>query len=201
MIEIAHERLVGHVRSAMSHVFQTMLGVEAKAQDARVEDSEPPSFDGVMALVGIAGAWTGTGRLLLTPSLACTLAGNLLMSTFERVDEEVLDAIAEIGNMVVGNFKNMLEEELGPLCLSVPTVIFGKNYKTRSAGMQDWLVAPFRCQGETIEFRFCLSSNPAHNGRGGSVSGTRLDAAASCALTPAPENPRAGYRLEFNHVI
>jgi hypothetical protein len=27
-----------------------------------------------------------------------------------------------------------------------------------------------------------LSSNPAHNGRGGMISGTRLDAAASCAL-------------------
>jgi chemotaxis protein CheX len=174
MNEFSHERLVEHVRTAMRHVFQTMLSMDADAQDSRVEGSEPPTFDGVMALVGIAGAWTGTARLLLSPTLACTLAGNLLMSKFERVDEEVLDAVAEIGNMVVGNFKNMLEEDLGPLCLSVPTVIFGKNYKTRSTGMQDWLVAPFHCQGETIEFRFCLM--------------------------PAPQNPRAGYRLEFNHI-
>ncbi len=175
MNEFSHDRLVEYVRTAMDHVFQTMLSVDAVPQESRVENSEPATFDGVMALVGIAGAWTGTGRLLCSPTLACTLAGNLLMSKYERVDEEVLDAIAEIGNMVVGNFKNMLEEELGPLCLSVPTVIFGKNYKTRSAGMQDWLVAPFECQGETIEFRFCL--------------------------LPAPANPRAGYRLEFNHII
>src|SRR5215472_9716713 len=32
-----------------------------------------------------------------------------------------------------------------------------------------------------------LSSNPAHNGRGGRVTGTRLDAAASCALKPVPQ--------------
>src|SRR5215472_275517 len=32
-----------------------------------------------------------------------------------------------------------------------------------------------------------LSSNPAHNRRGGRVSGARLDAAASCALKPVPQ--------------
>ena len=100
------------------------------------------TFNGVMAWVGIAGKWTGTGRLLVSPRMACILAGHLLMSTFEGVDEEVLDAVAEIANMVVGNVKNVLEEDLGQLCLSVPTVIYGKNYMTRSGKVQDWLVIP-----------------------------------------------------------
>jgi chemotaxis protein CheX len=127
-----------------------------------------------MALVGIAGKWTGTGRILVSPQLACTLAGHLLMSTFEGVDEEVLDAMAEIANMVVGNVKTVLEEELGPLCLSVPTVIFGKNYMTRSGKVKEWLVVPFSCAGETIECRFCLM--------------------------PAPPNMRAGFRIEALHL-
>ena len=72
--------------------------------------------------------------------------------------------------MVVGKVKYQLEVELGPMCLSVPTVIFGKNYMTRTSKVHDWLVVPFKCEGETIEFRFCLM--------------------------PAPANPHSGFRVE-----
>jgi chemotaxis protein CheX len=172
--QVPKERLITYVSSSMEQVFSTMLSVEIAPGAARVEGMDFGSFDGVMALVGIAGSWTGTGRLMCSPTLARALAGSFLMSTFDSVDEEVLDAMAEIANMVVGNFKNMLEEELGPLLLSVPTVIFGKNYKTRSVGLPDWMVIPFNCLGETMEFRFCL--------------------------LPTPTNPHAGFKLELNHV-
>jgi chemotaxis protein CheX len=174
MQELPRERLVAAAHTAMEDVFSTMLGVSAKPDTDGVEKGGLETFNGVMALVGIAGAWTGTGRLLVSPRMACVLAGHLLASTFESVDEEVLDAVAEIANMVVGNVKNMLEEELGAMCLSVPTVIFGKNYMTRSSKVHDWLVVPFQCMEESIEFRFCLM--------------------------PAPANPRAGFRVESFHV-
>ncbi len=174
MQELPRERLVAAAHTSMEEVFKTMLGVSAEPNTENVEKGGLETFNGVMALVGIAGAWTGTGRLLVSPHMACILAGHLLMSTFEGVDEEVLDAIAEIANMVVGNVKNMLEEDLGAMCLSVPTVIFGKNYMTRSSKVHDWLVVPFQCLGESIEFRFCLM--------------------------PAPANPHAGFRVESYHV-
>jgi chemotaxis protein CheX len=171
---VSRERLVAAAHAAMEEVFSTMLGVTAKPASENVEKGGLETFNGVMALVGIAGAWTGTGRLMVSPRMACILAGHLLMSNFDSVDEEVLDAVAEIANMVVGNVKNMLEEELGAMCLSVPTVIFGKNYMTRSSKVHDWLVVPFQCVEESIEFRFCLM--------------------------PAPVNPRAGFRVESYHV-
>jgi chemotaxis protein CheX len=174
MQELPRERLVAAAHAAMDEVFTTMLGVSATPNQDNVEKGGLESFNGVMALVGIAGAWTGTGRLLVSPRMACILAGHLLSSTFEGVDEEVLDAVAEIANMVVGNVKSMLEEDLGAMCLSVPTVIFGKNYMTRSSKVHDWLVVPFQYLGESIEFRFCLM--------------------------PAPANPRAGFRVESFHV-
>jgi competence protein ComEC len=46
-----------------------------------------------------------------------------------------------------------------------------------------WLALGFVSSLATMAI---LSSNPAHNGRGGRVSGTRLDAAASCALVRRP---------------
>jgi chemotaxis protein CheX len=175
MQELPRERVVAATHASMETVFSTMLGVAAEPDTSQLEmGGAMETFNGVMAWVGIAGKWTGTGRLLVSPRMACILAGHLLMSTFDSVDEEVLDAVAEIANMVVGNVKNVLEEDLGQLCLSVPTVIYGKNYMTRSGKVQDWLVIPFQCLGESIEFRFCLM--------------------------PAPTNPRAGFRIEVHHL-
>ena len=49
----------------------------------------------------------------------------MLMSEFDAVTEDVLDAMAEMANMIFGNVKTELEEQLGGLGLSIPTVIFG----------------------------------------------------------------------------
>lgn len=174
MQELPREKLVTSARASMDEVFSTMLGLTATPQDDTLEKGGLHTYNGVMALVGVAGGWTGTGRLLVSPRMACILAGHLLMSTFESVDEEVLDAVAEIANMVVGNVKNALEEELGPMLLSVPTVVFGKNYLTRSSKVHDWLIVPFQCDGEVIEFRF--------------------------SLMPAPANPHSGFHVESYHV-
>lgn len=174
MRELPVDLLTTCVRTSMEQVFSTMLDLAAEPGVAETRHDGLETCGGVMALVGIAGTWTGAGRLLVSPKLACTLAGALLMSKFEGVDDEVLDAIGEIANMVVGNTKTMLEEELGALSLSIPTVIFGKNYMTHAGKVHDWLVLPFQCAQETIELRFCLM--------------------------PAMKGPRAGYQVEMHHL-
>jgi hypothetical protein len=35
--------------------------------------------------------------------------------------------------MIVGGFKNLLESQVGPMQMSVPSVIFGENISTRDA--------------------------------------------------------------------
>ena len=78
------------------------------------------------------------------------------MTPYEALNEDVLDAVSEVSNMVIGNVKTGLEEKLGPLGLSIPTVIFGRNYRTHSAGVRSWTVIPFESEGERWEMRFCL---------------------------------------------
>jgi hypothetical protein len=41
--------------------------------------------------------------------------------------------------------------------MSIPTIIFGKNFSARSAFSEDWVVVPFTCEGEQIEVKFCLA--------------------------------------------
>jgi chemotaxis protein CheX len=87
----------------------------------------------VLCLIGLAGALSGNGALLCSGETARDLSSRMLGAEFSGVDEEVLDAVGEIANMIVGGFKNLLECHVGTLQMSIPSVIFGKNICTRDA--------------------------------------------------------------------
>ena len=155
---------VGYVRKP---VFATMLNLRLDDREPyeKIESDPPEDADGVEALVGIAGSWSGTGRICCTPQFACQMAGALLMTEYSALNTEVLDAMAEVANMIVGNVKTHFEETLGPLDLSIPMVIFGRHYRTRSIGAFTWIVIPFQSVGYAWEVRFCLMPNrtrPSH---------------------------------------
>ena len=80
------------------------------------------------------------------------------MGEYAAVNEEVLDAIAEVTNMVVGNVKTVVEEQVGAMGLSIPTVIFGRNFSTKSAG-GSWTVVPFECGADRLLVQVCLVPN------------------------------------------
>jgi len=69
----------------------------------------------------------------------------------------VLDAIGEITNMVIGNFKDAAAPMFGHLALSTPTVIFGRNFRARNLNGQIWTAVPFECAGEIFEVKVCLA--------------------------------------------
>ncbi|HUK15831.1 MAG TPA: chemotaxis protein CheX [Bryobacteraceae bacterium] len=151
------EELIVHALAGSARdVFSTMLGVELGSGESFVEGANPEANDGVVALVGVAGPWTGTGSLSCSPQLACRICARMLLTEADSVNEEVLDAVAELTNMIIGGAKNELELALGPLGLSIPTVVYGHNFKTKSAIHGDWVVVRFNWEGEPIEARLCL---------------------------------------------
>ncbi len=157
------DRLVSIIQTATSDVFSTMLGMPAETGEPFMESAGSQSFDGVVALAGLAGSWAGTGRISCSAALACRLSGALLCSEYSAVNEDVLDAIAELTNMIIGNVKSLLEEELGLMGLSIPTVIFGRNYKARSSGVSEWIVVPFTCDGERLDVKLALAPSSEHD--------------------------------------
>jgi chemotaxis protein CheX len=156
-----HDLLVERIRHSASDVFSTMLGVELPPGEASVESGTPAVNDGVLSLIGLAGAWVGTGCIACSPVVACRICSMMLMTEASAVDEEVLDAVAELTNMVIGSVKNDLESHLGPLGLSIPTVVFGRNFKTKSAGTSEWSVLRYDWDGEPLIIRLFLA--PAEN--------------------------------------
>jgi chemotaxis protein CheX len=149
--------IVSSIRHAVADVFTTMLGVDIEPGEVTVEHAAPEANDGVVSFIGVAGTWTGTGSLSCSPALACQICSKMLLMESASVDEEVLDAVAELTNMIIGNVKSDLEQHLGPLGLSIPTVIFGRNFKTKSGGNGDWITERFRWDGEELLVKLCLA--------------------------------------------
>ena len=151
------------ISSAVSEVFQTMLGLPFEIGEAREEAMNHPQKDGIVALVSIGGGWTGSGRLSCSADLACRMASGMLLGNYQHVSDEVLDAMAEIANMVIGSAKTVFEDRLGALVLGIPTVVYGRNYQTRCSGAPRWTAVPVKCGGEVLEVCFFMmkQSTPA----------------------------------------
>lgn len=157
--EIDREQLLRMVSTAVTSVFGTMLNMDVDiGQSYRVREAPTPDI-GVLSLIGFAGKWNGTGSLACSPAGACKIADALFMTEHAAVDDEVLDGVAEMTNMILGNVKTELESVFGSMMLSIPTVIYGRNFTTRSLGKKEWLVIPFSSAGEHFEVCVCLVPN------------------------------------------
>jgi chemotaxis protein CheX len=165
-LPLSEESLVKAVESATAEVFEMMLNLQVTAGPAYTEQPGSTPTDGVIALLGLAGQWMGAGILQCDAVFARTIYQHMLgvetPAAEDAVDGEVLDAVAEIANMVIGNVKNFLEEALGPMGMSVPTVVFGRNFTTRAGGANNWTVIPFECSGSRLLVKLYLRHTPGN---------------------------------------
>jgi chemotaxis protein CheX len=149
--------ILDSINRASVEVFSTMLGVELAPGKYSNENGAPDANDGVVSFIGLAGPWAGTGSISCSPGAACRICSLMLMTEASAVNEEVLDAVAELTNMIIGGAKTELEQHLGPLGLSIPTVVFGRNFRTKSAGTTEWLVVRYAWDSEELVVKLCLT--------------------------------------------
>ena len=155
---ISQDALIDMLHKVTGEVLSTMLNLSAHPKAAYTEH-QPPKTEGVVSFVGLAGSdCAGTGSLHCESAVACQLASLFMMSEYQSVDDEVLDAFGELTNMIVGNLKNEIESHLGPMALSIPTVVYGRNFSTRSSGHEDWTVVPFIWDDSLLNVRVCLKA-------------------------------------------
>lgn len=159
MQSISRDDLADAIRSATDAVFSTMLNLAVSAGDVFVEKEEAVPSSGVVSLIGLAGSWVGSGSLACSAECAAKLASALLGAPYSAIDEDVLDAVAEVTNMIIGNVKTTLESRLGAMGLSTPTVIYGRNFQTRSSGSQEWTVVPFKLDDDRLCVQVCIAPN------------------------------------------
>ncbi len=152
-----HNAIVESLIRSTAEVFSTMLGSKLSSGETMIDTTTSEPTDGVVSFIGIAGSWAGTGSLTCSPAMACRICAAMLMTEAPSVNEDVLDAVAELTNMIIGSVKTDLESELGPLGLSIPTVVFGRNFKTRSAGTAEWIYVRFLWDEDSLLIKMCLA--------------------------------------------
>jgi chemotaxis protein CheX len=156
------------IQGMTQQVFSTMLGLEV--ENGVVEPVNEPIIPdaGIVAMVGIAGAVSGNVNIRISNELSCVLASRLLMMECTEVNADVLDAIAEIANMIVGGLKTNLEDRFGAMGLSLPTVISAERYIARSPALGDRFTISFRCPQEggisdSFTIQMCMISEKPTN--------------------------------------
>ena len=137
-------------------VFSVMLSTSVSGEPSVVYDDPNGPEGDVVSLVGFVGQWTGTGSVCCSSEVARTVSGLMLLTEFPAVNEDVLDAIGEVTNMIVGNLKDALEPVLGPLGLGTPTVIHGAHLKARNLNGERWTTVSFSFMGGVLDVKVSL---------------------------------------------
>ena len=116
----------GVLDCAVKEVFQIML---QKDLTSLPEPENGAVSADTTAMVGLAGALCGVLSIRCSSATAERVAGAMLGTPKAVSPREVADALAEICNMVAGNFKAKISLLADRCMLSVPTVIRGEDYE------------------------------------------------------------------------
>ena len=194
------EFVANSIRTASQEVFSMMLGLKVEYGAAYDQQRTTLDTESVLGLVGIAGSWIGTGAITCSPAFACRMSSLLLMAEYEHVHSDVLDAVAEIANMIFGNVKTALEEQVGRLGLSIPNVIFGKNFQTKHTASRIWTGIPLYAAG--MEMQITLGLTPTYGTTTPSALGIdhKILPVASLRAPQATGKARCSCQREDRHV-
>jgi chemotaxis protein CheX len=155
------------IQTMAQQVFSTMLGLELENGVVEPMDSPVVPDAGIVAMIGIAGAVSGNVNIRISNELSCILASRLLMMDYTEVNDDVLDAVAELANMIVGGLKTYLEDRFGAMGLSLPTVISADRYIARSPAIGQRFSLSLQCPHEygcdAFHIQLCLLSEKSNN--------------------------------------
>jgi len=125
------------------NLFSTMLKSEAKQTGVSVSRTVNDPGD-VTAIIGLSGHIRGTVLLSFPTATALAMSSKLFNSESTGLDDLVLDAVAEMVNIIAGGAKAKLTSDgEEPVKLSLPTVVRGKDYTLGNPGQTKWLTVGF----------------------------------------------------------
>jgi chemotaxis protein CheX len=108
-------------------VFEMMIGIPLR----RCDGGNTQGTGKLTAVIGLAGPITGVFAIRCDEKAAIGIACGMLGMDANEARNEMEDAVGELCNMVVGNFKCKLGRLGEESVLSIPTVIHGRDYQVR----------------------------------------------------------------------
>ncbi len=144
--------LKGVLLDSAKEVFESMVFMPLEEIEGQRSDPEG---------VTLLGTITFSGNLEGGLSVCCDMtsaraiaAGMLCMeSPDELADEDLVDAMGEIANMVMGAVKTHLQDDYQSILISVPSVVQGRELRNRPNDGMIQMVTPTHVDGKyLVEF-------------------------------------------------
>jgi chemotaxis protein CheX len=122
-VEVA--RFSNNLDRAADEVFSTMAGARCLPEEVLAL----PERETVSAVIGLAGAISGSLVLHCSRGTALHITERLMGVAPESMDATVRDAVGEVCNMVAGVWKGCDPSLASGCLLSTPTVVAGTSYE------------------------------------------------------------------------
>ena len=136
-----------HIEQIVQSIFATMLGMEP----VRVDDQSASCEEKLLGTIQIAGATSLSVVLAVSDGVARAAAAAMLMMPLADVsDADQRDVVAELTNMIGGNLKSLLP---GPLYLSLPTVVAGRDLGLQVPGAELIDDVTLQCESGHLRIR------------------------------------------------
>ena len=140
--------------SITQSILSTMLQLEATQGDSI---ASADSGDRVTGCVQISGEWRGAVVVQSSEALAKVFASRLLQTDVADLSHaDLLDAFAEMTNMIGGNIKGQVP---APSSLSIPSVTTGHDFKFHLSGAKIIRDVALDCEAEELRILLC-EENP-----------------------------------------
>jgi chemotaxis protein CheX len=174
------------IQNAAIRVFSTMLTKELTPQPPHLETESAAVTEGVIAQISVVGPCSMTSLVCCSADVARQIASAMLMQECAAVDAEVLDAMAEIANMIVGNVKTDLDAQMGGVSLSIPTVTYGRNFTVHNHSNR-WMIVPFLMDAQPFNIKVCFEPE--------TESRRSKSGAAAVCMTPGCPSHAPGWNV------
>jgi chemotaxis protein CheX len=123
-------------------VFNTMIFMDISTEGCMTEGKES-IFSHFSAMIGLSGGLMAMISIHCDAYIAMDIAGAMLDTEFDEVDDDVKDAMGEVANMLAGGLKSRLLDDGIDVTLAIPTTVIGKGYSISSPKRSNRIVVPF----------------------------------------------------------
>jgi CheY-specific phosphatase CheX len=137
--------------SEQARIASEVFGVMADIVAQPVSEPWPPHEELVTAAIYFTEPWKGAMMVECVLPLAFGFTARLMSVPLPTtVDADVCDSLAELVNMIAGNFKALMPPETG---ISIPSIVRGRDYILQLRGSKTLSQIVF----ETEMGPFCLT--------------------------------------------
>lgn len=138
--------------SSVGHTLLTMLDLHPTRRAVTLGGMRKPGRM-FTAVIGISGQWCGAIAMSFPPQTALGCTRRMLGAEFTGGDEQIIDAVAEITNVIAGSAKARFDCN-PPLQLGLPTVVEGTGYNLKYPSKSVWLDVAFDSEAGDFVMEF-----------------------------------------------